>query len=162
LDKTHNQNAEWRTILWISIPIYLIALAYLILLGQVTAAILWFASAVYQTLLEFLAARITKPLPSQDVERPQNKTILWAQIAVIAVLILLTGWDSRAIPLWGDMVAWFIKLGESVLPVKWFGGPGNAVANPIKYFVIPFILLLIMGAKPKELGLGEGHKVWQV
>lgn len=162
MGEAHPQNGTWRTIFWIFTPLYVIALVYLLLLGEVMAAILWFASGVYQALLALLARRITEPFPPEEVHAPQNKGVLWAQIAVIAIIILLTGWQSGRIPLWSAMDTWLHRLGEAALPMKWFGGPGNAVANPVRYFVIPFILLMILGARPGELGFGKGHRAWQV
>ena len=76
--------------------------------------------------------------------------------------MLLTGLASSHIPIWSNMVTWTYNLGESILPVEWFGGPGNSMANPLQYFVIPFILLLLLGAKPLELGLGKGNKIWRL
>jgi hypothetical protein len=40
--------------------------------------------------------------------------------------------------------------------------PGNVVANPLQYFVIPFLLLLLLGARPRELGFRKGNKAGRV
>ena len=53
-------------------------------------------------------------------------------------------------------------LGERLLPVELVGGPANAVANPVQYFVIPLILLLLLGARFRELGFAPGHAAWRV
>jgi hypothetical protein len=162
MGEADHQNAEWRTILWILIPLYVLSLAYLMLAGQVMPALLWLANGVFNALLALLARRITRSQPPEDVRAPQNGTLLWAQIGVIAIVMLLTGWQSSRIPLWSAMDDGLQRLGSRWLPTEWFGGPGNVVANPVKYFVIPFILLLILGAKPRELGFGVGYKTWQV
>jgi membrane protease YdiL (CAAX protease family) len=57
------------------------------------------------------------------------------------------------------MTAALSALGERLLPAEIVGGPGNAIANPVQYFILPFVLLLVLGARPAELGLGRGHKV---
>jgi membrane protease YdiL (CAAX protease family) len=40
--------------------------------------------------------------------------------------------------------------------------PGIAAANFAGYFLIPFILLLLLGARPPGLGFGKGHRVWRI
>lgn len=154
-------SSDWRTVLIAFLPMYLLANAYLHYLGEVTGVLLIFAYATYTVILSWLTWRVTHPLPTNEAPARHNKTALWAQVAVLLGVIVLTGLDATNIPLWSEMVAWFYNLGERFLPAEWFGGPGNAVANPVQYFVIPFLLLLVLGAKPTEFGLGKGHKVWQ-
>lgn len=161
MEKAHSPNATWRIILWIFIPVYVIANVYLLYLGDFNGVILRFAEVLYVTLLIWLTRRVTEPLSTEHVEILENKSRLGAQIAVLISILLLTGLNSSTIPLWSEMVAWFQDLGEAVLPVEWFGGPGNSVANPMQYFVIPIILLLLLGAKPAELGFGRGNRVGQ-
>ena len=156
------QKTQWRTILWIALPVYVMANAYLLLLGQFDGVLLLLANAVYLALLTWLTKRLTHPLPADLPEVDVNKSVLWAQVGVILAILLVTGLSGFHIPLWSSMVNWFYSWGEATLPAAWFGGPGYAVANPVQYFMIPFGLLLLLGAKPKELGLGQGHKVWQV
>jgi membrane protease YdiL (CAAX protease family) len=154
--------SEWRTILWIVLPIYLLANFYLFAIGtSITMLVLPFAYAVYLIILTWLTVRVTNPMPEDEAQSTQKKSMIWAQIGVLGIIILLTGFRSENIPLWSGMVDWFFNLGESLLPAEWFGGPGNAVANPVQYFVIPFLLLLLLGAKPAELGFGRGNKVWK-
>jgi len=157
----HNVNSEWRTILWVAVPIYLIANVYLLFLGELSGVLLMFAYAVYTSLLALLTRRVTQPFEDEVSQPSKTKSILWVQIGILLTVILFTGLNSIHIPLWSNMVDWFYNLGETILPVEWFGGPGNSVANPVQYFVIPFILLLLLGAKPVDLGFGKGNKVWQ-
>lgn len=155
-------NRDWRSILFIFLPVYLAANLYLLLRGQTTYVFLLLGMAVLLGLLSWLTTRLTRPTPVERVEAGGNKVLLWAQLGILAVVMVLTGLNASGVPLWSGMVAWLRRLGESALPVEWFGGPGNAVANPVQYFVIPFILLLLLGAKPAALGLGKGNKVWRV
>jgi len=147
--------------LWISLPIFVIANAYLLYLGEFSGVVIRGAYTIYLFLLAWLTWRVTRPISTDDAEQSDDRPKPWIQIAVLLAVILLTGFNSNDIPLWSNMVAWFYDLGESILPVEWFGGPGNSVANPVQYFVIPFILLLLLGAKPAELGFGKGNKIWQ-
>ncbi|MEZ4643644.1 MAG: CPBP family intramembrane glutamic endopeptidase [Chloroflexota bacterium] len=157
-----NDHTHWRTILWIGLPTYLIANTYLLFLGEFSGVMLLFANAIYLAFLALLTAKVSKPQPVDEPAAIENKTMLWIQVGMILVILLLTSLGDVYIPLWSDMVAWFHNLGEAVLPVAWFGSGGNSIANPVQYFVIPLVLMLLLGAKPAQFGLGKGHKVWQV
>jgi membrane protease YdiL (CAAX protease family) len=153
--------AAWRPILMISAPVFLIAYVYLLFLGEWQSVALMLGNTLFLALLVWLTARVTRPMPPEaDVAR-HTPGRAWAQLAVLAAVILITWVGADRVPLWSNMVAWLRSLGEAVLPVEWFGGPGNAVANPVQYFVIPLLLLLALGARPGELGLGRGHRVWR-
>lgn len=156
-------SSEWRSILWVIIPLYLLANTYLIVIGEsVTTLLLLFGMSLLLGILAWFTIRATEPVPPENPETPKQKSMLWIQLGVIALVILLTGLSFLDIPLWTGMVDWFFQLGERILPVEWFGGPGNSIANPVQYFLIPFILLLLLGARPAELGFGRGNKVWKV
>ena len=151
--------SELRPILLIAAPMVLMAYAYLLILGEWQSAALMAANTLFLALLAWLTARVTRPLPPEpETVRPTPRRA-WAQLAVPLVFLLLTGLSAVRIPLWTDMVDGLRRMGEATLPAEWFGGPGNAVANPVQYFVLPFILLLALGARPGELGLGRGHRV---
>lgn len=155
-------STQWRPVLWVTLPIYFASNLYLIFLGETTGVILILATTVYTALLSWQTTRVTtqQPVENDSKETPQHPAWIWAQIAVVMVFVIITG-ISVNIPIWSNMVGWFFNLGEIFLPAEWFGGPGNSVANPVQYFVFPFILLLLMGAHPTDLGFGKGHKVWQ-
>lgn len=156
------EETHWRPILWIVLPVYLLANMYLLRLGEIDGVLLLLANALYLALMAWLTTRLTHPQPAAKSAADVSKTTLGAQLSVILVMLILTGLIGFSIPLWSNLVNWFYNLGESFLPAAWFGGPGNAVANPVQYFLIPFGLLLLLGAQPNELGFGKGHKVWQV
>lgn len=154
---------QWRSTVWVVIPLYILANLYLIILGELGGVLIRFAYTVYIILLAWLTLRVTNPQPAENEakrEASQNKSRTWIQAAVLLVIVIITGFRAN-LPVWSTIVDWSFNLGESFLPAEWFGGPGNSVANPLQYFVIPFIILLLMGVKPAELGMGKGHKVWQ-
>ncbi len=157
-----SEKATWRRMLTFALPIYLVANAYLVYLGEVTATLLRMATVAYLALLVWLTLRATRPLPETEAAPVRRTPALWAQLGVLAAILVLTGLNSDRLPLWTGMVAWLRGVGESVLPVEWFGGPGNAVANPVQYLVVPLLLLLALGARPAELGFTRGHRVWRV
>lgn len=159
---TNNPGADRRAILLVAAPLCLIAYAYLLTLGEFQAVALMLANTLLLVLLAWLTARVTRPLPPEPEATRHSPGRAWAQLGVVAAIILITGLPARSVPLWSGMVVRLHGAGEAVLPVEWFGGPGNAIANPAQYFVISLILLLALGAKPRELGLDRGHRVWQV
>ena len=137
-----NTSEQWRSVLWFMIPIFILANLYLIFLGEIDGVLIRLAYTVYLGLLAWLTFRVTNPQPAESEsknEAQQNKSKTWGQITVLLVIIFFTGVRAN-IPVWSDLVDWSFNFGESVLPVEWFGGPGNSIANPLQYFVIPFII----------------------
>jgi len=157
--QTRNQNADWRKALWIALVIYLLANVFLFLYrGQI-----FYKDIIYSALLLLAVRYVTKSIPPEEVKPSENTPMLKIQVGILVAIILFTGLPNHIhIPLWSDMIGWFYNLGGSILPAEWFGNGGASMANPLQYFVIPFALLLILGAKPAELGLGKGYKIWQV
>lgn len=161
MKRAYFQNQDFSQVLRAAVPIYVLGNLYLLFAAGLSLVLLLLANLAYLAMLTWFTIRITGRVDAGELpDRPQG---LWiAQLAVVFVVILLTALNYLGVPLWSDLVGWFHDLGEAYLPVYWFGGPGNAVANPMQYFVIPFLLLLLLGASPTELGLGKGHKVWTV
>lgn len=153
--------AQWRPILLITAPLFLIAYAYLLYLGEWLSVALMLANTLFLGLLAWLTARVTRPMPPEVVLARPTPGRAWAQLAVLAAVMLITAVGAEHVPLVSGVVARLREMGEATLPAEWFGGPGNAVVNPVMLFVIPFILLLVLGARPGGLGLGRGHRVWQ-
>ena len=159
METTKQNSSQWRTILWAGLPVYFAANIYLLAIGEIIGVVLLLAYALYRTLLSWFTKRVTEPQPTEIKTSSEKQSILLAQSGVIAFVILLTAFPD-VVPLWSEMVNWAARLGETFLPVEWFGGPGNAVANPLQYFIIPFVALLLMGVRSADMGLGKGHKVW--
>jgi membrane protease YdiL (CAAX protease family) len=152
---------EWRNIFWVGLAIYILSNLYLVSIGESFGTLaLFLGRTLYYALLIWLTIKVTNQISPEEKEANENKSKLWIQIVVIGLVIIITGF-SLNLPLWSNVVEWSYNFGEATLPAEWFGGPGNSVANPVQYFVIPFILLLLLGAKPAELGFGKGHKVWR-
>lgn len=148
----------WRPLVLAVVPVYLLAQVYLIARGELLSVALMLANTLFLALLMWLTARVTRPLPPPVAPR-QSPGLIWAQLGVLGVIMVLTALQPQGLPLWSSLVARLRAAGEAALPVEWFGGPGNALANPVMYFVIPLLLLLALGARPGELGLGRGHRV---
>jgi len=155
-----HRDPAWRPLIFTVVPVYLLAQIYLIARGELLSVALMLANTAFLGLLLWLTARVTRPLPPTEAPR-QSPRRVWIQLGVLGVIIVLTALQPQGLPLWSPLVARLQAAGEATLPVEWFGGPGNALANPVMYFVIPLLLLLALGARPRELGLGRGHRVAQ-
>jgi membrane protease YdiL (CAAX protease family) len=114
--------------------------------------------------LSLVTVVITEPppaTPSSRSERPRT----WLRLGLVLAFVLLTGVSALAfhevvapdaVPLWSSLVQALRDAGDA-----WFGN-GLLLSNPILYFVLPLILLLLTGARWTDLGLGRGHRVGRV
>lgn len=154
--------AAWAFgLLWLASAILLsleglasLALTGLILLGGVSIFCL-------------LTARITEPNPAAQPPRDRGERLrLAAQLVFILALVGLTGYrglvfhevlaSEPGLPGWSGWVAELERLSGA-----WFGND-NYLTNPVLYFVVLLVGLLLLGARPSGLGLGRGHRVWVV
>ena len=147
-------------------------------------AALWFAGALVLTvggsgrsvvvsllvgsvllLLCLLVVGITQPVAAGAAVAGAARRRVWLQLGLALGVIVLTAWTNlifhhvrppgSGIPWWTALVDWLRRVGE-----QWFGaGLGTYVANPITYFAIPLVLLLLAGARLSTLGFGRGHRV---
>jgi membrane protease YdiL (CAAX protease family) len=145
-------------IAWFFSAIFLAIAGQLVLLG------LALISVSYLLLFAWLTVRLTHPMPEEPTGQKPDPWRIGTQTALLMLVIVITGLSSfgTRFPVWSVSVDWVYTLGERLLPVEWVGGPGNALANPLQYFIIPLALLLILGARPSELGFKRGHRSWVI
>lgn len=98
-----NRNTNWRTILWIVLPVLVIANVYLVYLSELSGVLLLGANTIYLSLLAWLTWRVTRSIVTEDTEHHDDRPRLWTQITVLLIVILLTGSNSNNIPLWSTM-----------------------------------------------------------
>ncbi|MCC6458316.1 MAG: CPBP family intramembrane metalloprotease [Caldilineaceae bacterium] len=140
-------------LLWLASALYCLSQGHALVLGLVTVA------SVVWGLHTWVSVRITDSPPPDPSPSVGTRGRLWLQTGIIVILAAIA---NQPLPLWRDLVDGLRSWGEQMLPVAWVGGPGNAVANPVQYFMIPFLLLLLLGAKPSALGLQRGHQSGRV
>jgi membrane protease YdiL (CAAX protease family) len=116
-------------------------------------------------ILSAITALNTQSNPPAIETIPAERRKLYAQLIVIGVILALTvlgsvqyhGFLSRIIiPVWTPMIDALEQFSGATF------GNDNYVSNPVQYFVIPLILLLLLGAKLPDLGFGRGHRVLRV
>ncbi len=113
-----------------------------------------------------ITALNTQPNPPTFVDDPRERRRLYLQLAVLFLLIVLTGIRgmqfhdlipfNTVIPGWTPLVDTLERFSGRTF------GNDNYLTNPVLYFVIPVIFLLLLGAKLPDLGLGRGHRVLRV
>lgn len=138
------------------------AAAYLLAIGESAGVALLAAHGAYSGLLTWLTVRITAPQPPAHPAPPARRRRLALQLAAIGGALLITGLPALAPQLWAALVDSAAALGDRLLPAVWVGDGGNALANPLQYALIPLLVLLLLGARPAELGLGHSWRAGRV
>ncbi|MCA9903212.1 MAG: CPBP family intramembrane metalloprotease [Anaerolineae bacterium] len=146
--------------------IWLLSALYLFLHDQtqsVEYGLFWLFAIV---ILGSATVLSTKDAPPDTESAPAARRWLWWQIAALAVFILLTAYsgavfhalapaDAR-IPLWSPLMGALENIGGQAF------GNDNYLKNPVAYFVLPLIVLLLLRARFVSLGFGRGHRVLRV
>jgi len=119
-----------------------------------------------------ITVAITKNEDKPKVQLSRTRlSLLILQIAAIALFICMTFYtslmfhsivDRHPIPVWPDIIRAFSRLGEQVFTNDIVANPTLAIANPAQYFLIPLLLLLLLGAHFRELGFCRGHRTLSV
>jgi membrane protease YdiL (CAAX protease family) len=124
--------------------------------------------------LLFILLTVVLTKKQSDEEPGKTKRLqikLLLQVSVILITILVTGYQSCMwhgvfknvpIPIWSQLIGTFGQFGEKYLDPDIVGNGYVAVANPVQYFIMPFVLLILLGAKFHELGFKKGHRTWRV
>lgn len=155
---------------WFFAVIWIASIIYLLITGNGVTGSSAFALGVL--VFSVITVALTQDQPETQTSETKKSVLVWAQILVILFFILLTGYRgyvfnmmpdrSVQIPIWSLFADWFGDLGGHYLSDLIDHSPGIAAANFAGYFLIPFILLLLLGTRISELGFGKGHRVWQV
>ncbi|HLI08460.1 MAG TPA: CPBP family intramembrane glutamic endopeptidase [Ktedonobacteraceae bacterium] len=150
---------------WFFCAVLLIAIGLLLLRGREDLI----AGNLPFLVLVLIFALLTIPLTSHvrqlaPIETHCSRSQLWWQVALLLIIILFVTYRAAVfsqpgtfhIPFLYALVYWTIN----------FLGPGNLFANwiavPVLYFVLPVIVLLLLGARWSETGLGRGYHGWRV
>ena len=152
---------------WAFMLVWVLAALTLALRGQ-SAILLQTAAGTGLLLVIALALLLwlTPEPPTGDSPR-QSRSRFWFQVAVLLVVITLTGWSGlrfhnvtfgglENLPLWSPLESALESLGGR------FFGNDNFVRNPVLYMLLPGLILLLSGVRLSELGLRKGYRSWLV
>ena len=155
---------------WFFAAVWVASLVYLLATGN--GVIGSSAFALGMLVFSALTIALTQDQPDSQPSETKKSVWVWAQLLVVLFFVLLSGYRGfvfnmasgrpAQIPIWSLFTDWSAELGERYLPSLVGNSPGLAAANFAGYFLIPFILLLLLGARLPDLGLGRGHRVWRV
>ncbi len=146
---------------WLFTLLWLASVAYLMTQGAFSSSGL--LNLIYLPFI-LVTLLLTQPQPDSPAPDVTARRGLWLQLAIILFFILATGLDGlvfhqvipSGLPVWSGMMDAVRRFSGQTL------GNDNYLANPLSYVALPLIVLLLAGAKWRELGLGAGHRVWQV
>ena len=151
--------------------LWLIAAVFLVVRGQ---SILGSVAFLLGTMVfVVITVALTEDPPEVAVPAPVARRRVSAQLAVALLVVGITGYEGLAfhrviprdaafVPLWTPVTDWFGQLGSRYLSPAIVGDPYRVVANPARYVLLLLPQLLLLGARPRELGLGRGHRTWRV
>jgi membrane protease YdiL (CAAX protease family) len=142
--------------------VWLVSAGVLVVSGQGLPILQAAIGAVY-LLLAAITVRITEDAPFTRLAAGRRR--YWIQVAVIAAFIVLTAWNGllfHEVAWAGEVPGWTALMDALRSAGDALAGNGNYVANPVAYTVLPLIVLLLLGARPRDLGFGPGHRVGRV
>ncbi len=148
--------AAWFfAVVWIACSIYLLTA------NRVNLVVLCLTKVAIYTPLCILTLLMTKENLQQHQEKNKKTTLRCVfQAVVVATIIFFT--VCKYVPCWSPFLDWIGDIGQKTLDSSIVGSGYSALRNPITYFVIPMVLLILLGAQSRQLGLGRGHRLWRV
>ena len=153
---------------WFYIAILLIAALYLAVAGYSGALLVALGTSAGTGLLVLLTIPLTPAVSvSPWIGASGSRWKAWVQMGVVLLLVLLIYQSLlasfRLLPRWLATVPVWTGLLSSVYNVQAsLGIPPNYLLVPVLYFMLPFAALLLLGARPGELGFARGYRAWRV
>jgi len=159
---------------WLFAALCALCMVYLAIAGDADLLPLAIGSAAGTAVFVLLSVPLTAPIapPPWPVPTPAKaKPLLWAQVGALATCAaLIYHWTLngqgllppglRSIPLWTPFLAWIYD-GTQFLVGSRAPLPLNGVA-PAIFLLLPGAALLLLGARPGELGFARGHRSLRV
>lgn len=150
---------------WFFFVVLLIAVGLLLLKGQDASVLSELPFLVFILLFVLLTLPLTIGIRQlAPIEMHGSRKRLWWQVTILLIIIAFVTYrdvvfnmpGTPHVPLLYPLASWTIN----------FLGPGNDFANwiavPVLLFAIPLIVLLLLGARWSEIGLGRGYHVLRV
>jgi membrane protease YdiL (CAAX protease family) len=145
------------------IGVWLGAVLYLALAGYSIFGVLLLTSGAVIGILITLILTDAPPKVGRVVMGAPYNRIVW-QIAVLLGIIALTSLSlSSYVPLWTEAINIFRGIGKAYLSPLLIAEPEKTLGDLGAYFFIPLSLLLMLGARWRELGIDRlGHRTGQI
>jgi len=149
---------------WVFLTIWVAATLCVAIGGRLRLALLAFVGLLIVALWSGITLLITNPSPRLHGESDRSNVFVVLQLVAITAIIVVTGHSAlvahgaaepigSAIPVW-TWILHHIRASAEALGISNHG----YILNPVRYFLIPAGLLLLLGARPNELGFCESHR----
>ena len=152
---------------WTFLAVWLAAATYLAITGHASTSLVWLGIVIGLGLFLVLTVALTTGARQHATEGqdPPRSTLLWLQVALLVAVSLLTAQLVPSvlnyIPLWSPFVRFLQEAAQWLVQAGYLKNP-NYLVNPVLFFVVPFPLLLLLGARWRSLGFGRGHCTWRI
>lgn len=151
---------------WTFAAAWVATAAVLAVLGDLMVVLQSLPQTLIVVLLSWVTVLMTSEARAPDAALGRPRWQPACQLAGLLVIALLTGVigmvGNHALPGAlagiGSRTMQTFRLGPHILGVP----APLIVLNPVTDVVIPLVVLLLLGARPRDLGLGPGHRVWRV
>jgi membrane protease YdiL (CAAX protease family) len=152
---------------WLAAALYYVAAGY----GFPIAATVFLVGSM---LFCALTVALTEQPPDEGRPSPTARGRLWLQTGAVLTFVVITGYTALAfhgviserqtfVPLWSPLIEWVGEVGYRLLSgIPAIGSPDLSLSNPVGYFVLPLLILLLLGARLDELGFRRGHRTGPV
>jgi membrane protease YdiL (CAAX protease family) len=152
---------------WAFAGVWLGSAAVLVASGLVLLVLQQLGITLTALALSWLTAALTSPSPPPPSTRSWRLGMQVGALAVIAALTGVTGAYLGGVgrEILGRLPGWSGLVRSLTLPPHFLRLPipvPYVVLNPVTDVVLPLVVLLALGARPGELGLGRGHRVGRV
>jgi membrane protease YdiL (CAAX protease family) len=153
---------------WVCVAILLLAALYLALAGYRGALLVALGTSAGTGFFVLLTIPLTPAVSASPwLGTTDSRWKAWVQLGVVLLLVLLIFQSLlasfrllpsslAAVPLWTGLLSAAYRVQASL------GVPSNYLVVPLVYFVVPFAALLLLGARPGELGFARGYCAWRV
>ena len=149
---------------WVFCAVWALSALTLLVTGYLDPLIFLQTALVLLFCLVTVALTARAPAREQTEAPPASRRWIWTQLAVLLVFILFTAY--RGLLFYHTAGGWLAQLpGVSSLAnfLNTVPKPFTTMAtNPILYFVLPVIALLLLRAGWRELGFRRGYRSWAV
>ena len=146
------------------VAVWFVAAAYMTTTGRVVSVMAYFGILVAVLVLCGVTIWMTEPDNASSPNSSSSKKAPVLQLIILLLIILVTGYEHSIfhganlphLPFWRQAQGILYEASQSLF------GRGDVFWNSTKYFVIPLVLLLALGARFRSLGLSAGHRIWRV
>ena len=153
---------------WLLTVLWLLAASYMILVGHGSFVVSILPTVAFSLVMMLLTIPLTAggPKPAWEMPPGYSRTRLWLQIGVIVLIVLVIQYfdlvvngtiDANRvnIPLLGPL------FGAVYTAAKVHNGGPVFLASVAMYVIVPVVLMLLLGARWRELGFGKGYHSWR-